>query len=167
MSFAEFGPIPQIGSTEFFTKYMPRLKYHNPAVSMTVDRRAKKKMEARMTVYFAKQAAKGAAKPSEIGQAGAAGGPTKDITTGAEEDLRVVNIDTDMLYAPQIYEKLLETTGGKPVQHTPEEIEQMEEYERINREKAIDSVQKKEVAAKLNAERKAEEMARAAAAAAV
>lgn len=155
------------GQRQFYNEYMPRLKYHNPAVGMIVNTTLKKDSTARMTVYLSTVGTQGAAKPSEIGKAGDAGGPTSEVAVSDKEALRAVQVPTDIMDADNIFQNILTATGGKAVEPTPEDVDQLNEYKRINEEKAIDAVQKRIVAKKLGAEKRAEEMARAAAAAAV
>jgi len=52
MLFAKGEPEAHKGAKVFWRKMLPRLKYHNPATPMTIERLADKSADALMTIHF-------------------------------------------------------------------------------------------------------------------
>jgi large subunit ribosomal protein MRP49 len=97
------------GPRRFWHMYLPRLKYHNPAVSMTVNRTANQLGPATMTIYFAPDASRPAADPA------------------ADERTEVIDMKHKM--EGEILRELMEATRAQEVEATEEEMEEMRAYE--------------------------------------
>lgn len=108
---------------------LPRLKYHNPAVPMTVERHSDQDGPATLTVFYADEAAASVAAGPEKPNA-----PTQS-TSGATAPSehtpwdRTRVIDVKGRNQSEILAELLAATEGKEVVPTEEERAQMAELE--------------------------------------
>lgn len=112
-------------NSKFWRLYLPRLKYHNPAVPMTVERTEDQQGPATMTVTFATQAASNAPSSHQA----------------PPEQTREHTIDMKGRLAADIlidFEKLVQ---GRQVEATPEEQETLaslaEQRERSDRDRKL------------------------------
>ena len=138
-----------LGARKVWRKYMPRLKYHNPAISMTVNRSHNQEGPATLTVYFAP--------PPRISSATASPAPsssTDPSTTpsGHTPADRIATIDMKHKNESEILSRLLELTKGMPYEATPEELEELKEVDVEKRRSERD----REAQAKLNEVRRQE-----------
>ena len=120
MNFAVKGNDGHLGPRKFWKQYLPRLKYHNPAVSMTVDRTTDQKGGATMTVFFAS----------------VSHGESPAENTESSVNERVEVIDMKNKHESEILDGLMKVTRAVQVEPTEEEeleLRQMEE-ERIKSE---------------------------------
>ena len=92
------------GARKVWRQYLPRLKFHNPTVSMTVNRSTDQAGPATLTVFFSK-----------------ADGEGVTATTNTESGGRVETIDMKHKQETDILKELLLETGAKEIQATPEE----------------------------------------------
>ena len=127
---------------------MPRLKYHNPAISMTVNRSHNQEGPATLTVYFAP--------PSRNPSATALPAPssTDPSTTPSGHTLadRIATIDMKHKHESEILSRLLELTKGTPYEATPEELDELKEVDVEKRRSQRD----RDAQAKLNEVRRQE-----------
>ena len=128
---------------------MPRLKYHNPAISMTVNRSHNQEGPATLTVYFAA--------PRRVSSATASPAPsssTDPSTTpsGHTPADQIATIDMKHKNESEILSRLLELTEGMPYEATPEELDELKEVDVEKRRSERD----REAQAKLNEVRKQE-----------
>ncbi|MCJ1320820.1 hypothetical protein MMC15_006161 [Xylographa vitiligo] len=91
-----------LGPRRFFQHCLPRLKYHNPGVSMTVNRTTNQAGPATMTVFFGTS-------------------PTSAAPASTSVNERVQVIDMKHRKEPEILQRLLELTKAVPVRATEEE----------------------------------------------
>ncbi|MCJ1381790.1 hypothetical protein MMC17_004901 [Xylographa soralifera] len=91
-----------LGPRRFFQHCLPRLKYHNPGVSMTVNRTTNQGGPATMTVFFGTS-------------------PTSAAPAGTSVNERVQVIDMKHRQEPEILQRLLEVTKAVQVRATEEE----------------------------------------------
>lgn len=120
MNFAVKGNDGHFGPRKFWKQCLPRLKFHNPAVSMTVDRTTDQKGSATMTVFFA---------PSADAES-----PAQNTESSVNE--RAEAIEMKHRHESEILDRLMKVTRAVQVQPTEEEeleLRQMEE-ERIKSE---------------------------------
>jgi len=120
MNFAVKGNDGHLGPRKFWKLCLPRLKFHNPAVSMTVDHTTDQKGSATMTVFFA---------PSADAES-----PTQNTESSVNE--RAEAIEMKHKHESEILDRLMKATQAVQVQPTEEEeleLRQMEE-ERIKSE---------------------------------
>ncbi|KAH9220959.1 50S ribosomal protein-like protein Mrp49 [Leptodontidium sp. 2 PMI_412] len=122
------------GPRKFWRNCLPRLKYHNPAIPMTVNRTNDQSGPALLTIHFTNPSAAAT-------KAGSA----------ATERTEVIN----MKHRPEseILDQLLAITRARVVKPTAEESRQIQEIEDQNARSERDSVMMAEV----NAKRKREE----------
>jgi large subunit ribosomal protein MRP49 len=96
------------GPRRFWHMYLPRLKYHNPAVSMTVNRTTNQLGPATMTIYFAPDV------------------PKPDAGSTVNERTEVIDMKHKM--EGEILRKFMEVTKAQEVKPTEEELEEMRGY---------------------------------------
>ena len=130
---------------------MPRLKYHNPAISMTVNRSHNQEGPATLTVYFAPTP------PPRIPSATALSAPsssTDQSTTPSGHTFadRIATIDMKHKNESEILSRLLELTKGMPYEATPEELDELKEVDVEKRRSERD----RDAQAKLNEVRRQE-----------
>jgi len=102
-----------MGARKFWRECLPRLKYHNPAVSMTVNRTADQTSGSTMTVFFA---------------------PSVDPNSPAENTESSVNeraqvIDMKYKHWTEILDKLIKVTNAVEVKPTEGEILELRQLE--------------------------------------
>ena len=126
---------------------MPRLKYHNPAISMTVNRSNNQEGPATLTVYFAP--------PPRITSTTASPAPSPSSTTpfGHTPADRMATIDMKHKNESEILSRLLELTRGVPYKATPEELDELMEVDVEKRRSERD----RDAQAKLNEVRRQEQ----------
>lgn len=93
-----------LGPRKFWRQCLPRLKYHNPTVSMTVERNTNQEGPAVMTVHFTEADA-------------------------AKEAEKVVTIDMKYKHESEILAQVMELTKAEPVSATQEEIDMLQKLE--------------------------------------
>ncbi|KEQ69754.1 hypothetical protein M436DRAFT_55377 [Aureobasidium namibiae CBS 147.97] len=121
-----------MGSKKFWRHELVRLKFHNPAIPMTLDRTAAQTDPALMTVFFAD--------PEASPTSGAA--PTTS-TSGDKEpsnyspSTRTETIDMTMRTPENILADLIRITNARQVEATQEELETLRslEEQRLRSEK--------------------------------
>ncbi|TAQ89121.1 hypothetical protein B7494_g2517 [Chlorociboria aeruginascens] len=130
MDFAMAGKDGHKGSRLFWRKYLPRMKYHNPAVSMTVNGTASLEGPALMTIHFTD--------PTSVVNVGSAVSSATDSTPSSisvvkpisgHSTIRTETIDMKNRQESEILERLMSITKAKPVNATPEEIDQLKDLE--------------------------------------
>lgn len=137
--------------SKFWRHHLPRLKYHNPAIPMTVSRTTDQSGPATLTIHFGS-----AAEPS----------PEVDSTTPADSTVtssgaadRVVTIDMKTKQDSEILQELLKATKAVELGPTEEDQEALRELEEQRERSARDSEMSREVNAKRK--REAEALAQA------
>ncbi|KAI9751924.1 MAG: hypothetical protein M4579_005835 [Chaenotheca gracillima] len=145
-----------LGPRKFWHKCLPRLKYHNPAVSMTVNRTTDQKAPATMSIFFSS--------PSRSDSPTAAPTPTSSTSSPALSDApttptsdsppveRVESIDMKDKTDSAILASLMELTKAFPVNATPEELDELARLQ----ERAIRTQADSARTAKWNAEKRKE-----------
>ena len=112
------------GPRKVWHQYLPRLKYHNPTVSMTVNRTQAQNGPATMTIFFASSpdnAPKERAEPS--------------VTAD-----RFTTIDMKHKHESEILKELVKVTGAQEIKPTTEEEIQLQE---LNEERARSEIDRK------------------------
>ncbi|KFY08340.1 hypothetical protein V492_06310 [Pseudogymnoascus sp. VKM F-4246] len=118
MEFAKRMNDGHFGPRKFWQSYLPRLKYHNPTVSMTLERTENQEGPALMTVYFDDTT------QPQTPSSPAAGTQTEPTTSNQQ---RVVTINMKHRHESEILSQLLALTNAVPVEPTPEETERLAE----------------------------------------
>lgn len=135
---------------KFWRQYLPRLKYHNPAVPMILNRHDDNAAPPVMTIYMRASAA--AATAAETSQpASSRTGLSKAQPPGADE--KVVTIDMRNRHSSDILEFFLAETRARALQPTSAEIAEIQSLEAIKTQGGVD----RERVRALRAEKKKEE----------
>ena len=137
------------GARKVWRKYLPRLKYHNPAISMTVNRSHDQEGPATLTVVFAS--------PPKISSATASPPPflSKDTFTtssGYAPADRIATIDMKHKKESEILSRLLELTRGIPYEASSDELVELRDVDDEKRRRE----RHREAQAKLNEVRRRE-----------
>ncbi|KAK5110203.1 hypothetical protein LTR62_006199 [Meristemomyces frigidus] len=131
-----------MGPRKFWRHELVRLKYHNPAVAMTIDRTALREDPALMSIHFASAEALQTSAPDQIA--------TDSVQT----------IDMKHKSNSEILEELMKLTKARAVEPTVEENEEIRELEEQRVRSARDSVKSAEVRARVKREQELLEQAR-------
>jgi len=131
-----------LGPRKFWRHYLPRLKYHNPAVPMTVNRTTDQDGPATLTVFFAP--------PSDSQSPTSSPAPTSSTSqsTSPSEHApfeRTESINMKYRHEPEILALLMEITKATPVEATPEEQADLQELEEQSSRSETDSRRSAEV----------------------
>lgn len=105
----------------FFKYILPRLKYRNPAVPITVDRKAAQTDPAVMTIIFGEA---GTNATTSTSNAAATSAPS-----GASSNDRVVTIQMKHKSESEILQQLYDATGAQELEPTELEREELRELE--------------------------------------
>ncbi|KAK3070051.1 hypothetical protein LTR53_011120 [Teratosphaeriaceae sp. CCFEE 6253] len=149
-----------MGPRKFWHQELIRLKYHNPAVSMTVDKTAQAEDPATMSIHWT------AASAPQSSSSPASGPNVVDSTTStthaadAPQTDRVSTIDMKHRTNAEILEELVKMTKAQAVEPTEAEQEELRELEAQRRRGAIESAKSLEVRAKVKREKDLLEQAR-------
>ncbi|PTB79240.1 hypothetical protein M440DRAFT_1389275 [Trichoderma longibrachiatum ATCC 18648] len=140
-----------MGARKFWKEYLPRLKYHNPAIPMIVNRHDQNQNPPTMTIYLRNKPSSSTAEPSSstssssssAEQAIAAAQPASSRTGLSKAqpptpDERVVHIDMTNKHSSHILEFFMAETRAVPLQPTNEEIAEMQALETLRRNAEVD-----------------------------
>ncbi|KAL9101644.1 MAG: hypothetical protein Q9163_003119 [Psora crenata] len=120
------------GARKVWRSYLPRLKYHNPAVSMTVNRHTNQAGPSTLTIYYSHvPAAPSSAPQPSIGLS------TK--ASGHEGEGRIETIDMKHKHESEILHMLTKLTGAVPYEPSQEEVADLEEVKENVRRSRRDS----------------------------
>ena len=120
------------GARHFWRNCLPRLKFHNPAVPMTVRPTDEQDGPAALTIYFAEQASNAASlTASQIDDKHA---PAPSATEKSAV-LDVKNLDYQ-----QIWNKVKMVTGAQEIPATPEEESELRKFEQWQQQSEKDRV---------------------------
>jgi large subunit ribosomal protein MRP49 len=106
---------------KFWHTYLPRLKYHNPTVAMSIDRSKDQEGPATMTVYF------------------------KDPSAPEDTGPKSSTINMKHRHESEILSQLMSLTKATPVAPTSEEAEQLRSLEEHRIQSEKDSARSHEV----------------------
>ncbi|KXT16825.1 hypothetical protein AC579_6792 [Pseudocercospora musae] len=124
-----------MGPRKFWRHELVRLKYHNPSVSMTVDRTALQDDPAVMSIHFSN--------------------PDSESPEERVETLNMKNYTSS-----EILDAVVKLTKAYPVEPTPEDLEEMQKLEEQRIRSARDSKLSQEVRARVKREQQLLEQAR-------
>ena len=129
------------GARQVWRNHLPRLKYHNPAVSMTIDRSHDQAGPATLSIFFAPaaNASTQSATASPAPTSSTSGDKTASFHTSWD---RVEAIDMKHKKEEAILERLMEVTHAQAVMATAEEEVQLRDLEeqRRNSERVRENV---------------------------
>jgi len=131
------------GARKLWRLYLPRLKYHNPTVSMTTSRTIDQSAPATMTITFV--SSEGAVMTSSVDQNGSMAVEMTEV------------IDMKHKHESEILKQLMEITRATEVRPTNKEQEELRQigefYKKSEKDRALEKI-------KLEAKRQEEEMLR-------
>lgn len=118
------------GARHFWRKCLPRLKYHNPSIPMTVKQTTEQDGPAALTIYFS--AEQRASKAQQITESSSSSPPVKDThAPPPQPSEKTTVLDLKDLEWKDIWKKVKTVTGARDVMATPEEVEQLKKYEEM------------------------------------
>jgi large subunit ribosomal protein MRP49 len=146
---------------KFWRNCLPRLKYYNPAVPMTVNRTTNQTGPALMTVHFTSPEAAATIKPeiSSTTTKQTSTGPVPESKAGPPTE-RTEVINMKHRQDSEILEQLLKLTKAKVVRATAEEQREIQEMEEQNARSERDATMMAEVNATKKREAEILEQAR-------
>ena len=123
------------GARKVWRNYLPRLKYHNPAVSMSVNRTQNQTGPATLTVFLAA--------PSDPAPNASAPAPLPSIirdtpTPGNAPFERTLTIEMKHRHESEILSELLSLTNASPVEPSPEDKAELEKLAEEERQAELD-----------------------------
>lgn len=127
---------------KFWHLYMPRLKYHNPAVSMTVKRVDKQDGPALMTIHFtdAESAANTGPAVSSTTQPHTSSAPVSTSISAAPTE-RTATINMKHRHSTEILSQFMALTKAKALEPTAKDLELAQEVEERKMQTEKDSKQ--------------------------
>jgi len=134
------------GPRKFWKTYLPRLKYHNPAVPMTINRTSDQKGPALMTIHFTD--------PTSAVNTGPAISSTTDAqssgalvaaSTAATPTERTETFDMKHRHESEILSHLLSIIKAVPLQPSTEELQQISDLEEQRKQSEIDAQRSQKV----------------------
>ena len=114
------------GARKFWRNYLPRLKYHNPAVSMTINRTTDQAGLSTMTIFFAPPPDPISTTRSPIPTSSTS---TSTTISGQAPFDRTESIDMKYKNESDILARLMSLTTATPVVATPEEEAELQGLE--------------------------------------
>ncbi|KAL9595025.1 MAG: hypothetical protein Q9219_006694 [cf. Caloplaca sp. 3 TL-2023] len=123
------------GARKMWRNYLPRLKYHNPAVSMTVYRSQDQASPATLTIYYGSPASPATAASSSTPNSSSMNTFSSSNHTSFE---RVKTIDMKHRHESDILAELMDLTKAAPVTATPEEEAELHKLADEEKHSAID-----------------------------
>ncbi|KAH0442164.1 50s ribosomal protein mrp49 [Colletotrichum kahawae] len=136
MEFAKTMEGGHMGPRKFWHNMLRRLKYHNPAVPMIVNRKSTNEGAAMMHIYFSKGAPIDPATLPQNPSSAMDGSKAPEPT----ENERVVKFDIKDKRSEEILERFIAEAEATPVTPTPEELREMEEVEKLRVKSEADRV---------------------------
>ena len=129
LDFAQKADDGHYGARRVWRVYLPRLKYHNPAVSMTVKRSADQEGPATLFVHFA---------PPPISSSPTAPAASPTTFSDHNSSKKVETIDMKHKSESEILSRLLEMTKAMPYEASPDELSELRDVEDYNRKTTRD-----------------------------
>ncbi|RDW82255.1 hypothetical protein BP6252_03367 [Coleophoma cylindrospora] len=130
MDFAAKPSDGHMGPRKFFKQCLPRLKFHNPAVPMTVNRTTDVTGPATLTIHFADPATAEKTGPaiSSTTSSTTSTGPVAASTSPAPT-IRTETIQMKHVHESEILSQVMALTKAKIVMPTPEEEQEIKDLQ--------------------------------------
>jgi len=113
------------GPRKFWRTHLPRLKYHNPAVPMTVKRTDDQAGGAFLTIHFTDPGSAGSTEPASSSTTTHTSNATVVQSTSPTPTIHTEVIDMKHRHESQILSELLTLTKATPVETKPEDLERI------------------------------------------
>ncbi|KAB8229723.1 hypothetical protein ETB97_008885 [Aspergillus alliaceus] len=114
------------GARHFWRNCLPRLKYHNPGLQMTVKQTQDQEGPAALTIYFAERASNAASLTAAKIEDKHAPAPESTEKTAV--------VDLKNLDYKEIWNKVKTMTGAQDVPATPEEETELKKFEQLRQQ---------------------------------
>ena len=124
-----------MGARKIWRNCLPRLKYHNPAVSMTVERSTEQSGPSALTIFYATQAKISSLTASPAPSLTTSGDSTTSSHTPFD---KTETIDMKGKHEREILGSLLKLTQAKKVEATEEEAAELARLEEQQRRSGVD-----------------------------
>lgn len=111
-----------MGARQFWRRCLPRLKYHNPAIPVTVKQTEEQEGPAALTIFFS------GAPQSTQHHDSSTNDKYAPAPTGNE---KTIVIDTKGKDYQQIWQKVQEATGAQEITPAAEDIQQLAEFKQM------------------------------------
>ena len=114
------------GARKVWRNYLPRLKYHNPAIPMTVNRTLDQEGPATLTVFFAPppRSSSVTASPTPSLSIDSSTAPSAHLSAD-----RIETIDMKHKHESEILSRLLELTNGIPYEASADELAELRDVD--------------------------------------
>lgn len=124
-----------LGARKVWRNYLPRLKYHNPAVSMTVNRTQNQTGPATLTIFYASPSDS----PGNTSSPAPSSSTTQSTPTSDHTPFeRTETIDMKHRHESEILSDLMDLTKATPVVPTPEEEAELQQLAEEERQSGLD-----------------------------
>lgn len=120
------------GARHFWRNCLPRLKYHNPGVGMTVTQTSNQQGPSALTIYFAEEAGSAAKALAEERKV------IDELAPPAEANEQKVVLDVKHRTYQQIWDRVQAMTGAKNVPATSEDSAIMQKLAEIKKKSGPD-----------------------------
>ncbi|KAJ5779701.1 hypothetical protein N7457_007421 [Penicillium paradoxum] len=120
------------GARHFWRNCLPRLKYHNPGVPMTVTQTSDQQGPSALTIYFAERAGNAATALAEERKV------TDDLAPPADANEQSVVLDVKNRSYQQIWDRVQAMTGAKSVPATSEDTALLQKLADIKKKSGPD-----------------------------
>ncbi|KAE8373806.1 50S ribosomal protein Mrp49 [Aspergillus bertholletiae] len=120
------------GARHFWRNCLPRLKYHNPGLQMTVKQTQEQEGPAALTIYFAERTSNAASLTAAKVEDKHAPAPESTEKTAV--------VDLKNLDYKEIWNKVKMMTGAQEVPATPEEEAELQKLEQMRQQSEKDRV---------------------------
>ncbi|KAK2776956.1 hypothetical protein FQN52_001277 [Onygenales sp. PD_12] len=147
------------GARKFWRICLPRLKFHNPALPVTVKQTLDQAGPAMLSIYFNKTAAAAAPAADETGAAQSSQEVLDALAPAPTESEVVKTIDVKNKDVRAIWAQFKAATGAEDLPITPEDQAEIDEMNRLNAKSELD---RKQVAENMQAIRDQEKLLEAA-----
>ncbi|KAM4059933.1 mitochondrial ribosomal protein [Hirsutella rhossiliensis] len=152
-----------MGPRKFWRECLPRLKFHNPAIPMIINRHDQNQNRPVMTIYMrdnAKPLSDDAAPPQAIQPPSSRTNLSKALPAGPDE--RIVQIDMTKRMSTEILQFFIAETRAQALPTTKEDIAELQAIEAHKKQAAVDREQMRQLRAEMKKEQEMLKRARAA-----
>lgn len=114
---------------KFWRNELIRLKYHNPAVPMSVDNKAPQEENAIMSIHFAPEGSKQTSNSATSSAAAVDSTTSSSSPSDAASTTRVETLNMTNYTNAEILEAFITLTKATPIEPDPEDLQELAEVE--------------------------------------
>ena len=126
------------GARKFWREYLPRMKYHNPGVSMTVDRSESQSGDSLMTIFYAPPTSSSPSDSAQIPSSPTSSTTSDPATLNPASFNRVETIDMKEVRSHAILERFMNLIKPTQVLATKAEKQELRELEEAREKAAVE-----------------------------